>query len=86
MRIVEGVTAEPSGNRLVVLNAAGTAISTLNPTAASIWRQLGAVQSFDELEVRVAERYPAVERDELRRDLVEFVDEMADLGLMSRGD
>ena len=86
IRIVEGVTAEHSGDRVVILDAAGSAISTLNPTGATIWGLLEADMSLDDLAEATATIFSSVDRQQLVADIREFVEELCGLGLLSAED
>ena len=70
----EGVVAERSGDRTVVLDADGTTLTTLSPVGALLWDQLpcdiaGAV-------AYLATQFADVETDVFVADVTAFFDEL----------
>ena len=80
-RPADGVVAEASGDRAVVLHADGTKLSTLSPSGAQLWWWLPATRA--ELLERLRGSYPAVDAAVLARDLDVFLDEVREHGLIA---
>ncbi|MEM9607931.1 MAG: PqqD family peptide modification chaperone [Actinomycetota bacterium] len=83
-RQAEGVTSERTDERVVVLDAAGTTMTTLNPTGAVLWGAIDGARGVEELtDVLVAE-FPSVDRSVLQADVRTFVDELLADGLIEQ--
>jgi hypothetical protein len=81
---VDGVTAERSGDRTVVLDASGRVLSTLSPVGTIVWEALPARGS--ELLECLEEVFPEIDEDLLQRDLELFIDELIAVELITRVD
>lgn len=73
---VDGVTSEWSGERIVVLDAAGETMITLSPVGALIWDQLAAPADLSHLVAQLHERFPEVDRSLLLADAERFLAEL----------
>lgn len=81
-RRVEGVTSESSGARVVILDADGETLTTLNPSGAVAWEALDEARSLDEIVERLQREYPDVADDVLHEDGRRFVAELRSAGLI----
>ena len=81
-RQAPGTTAERSGERVVVLDAEGRTITTLNPTGATVWATLESASDVDALATALQQPHPDVDREVLRRDATAFVGELLEVGLI----
>jgi hypothetical protein len=81
---VDGVTAERSGERTVVLNADGTVLSTLSPVGTIVWEALPGERTA--LLEQLKELFPDIDEDSLDRDLDLFIDELVTVELITRVD
>jgi hypothetical protein len=79
-RAADGVVAEASGDRAVVLHADGASLSTLSPSGAQLWWWLPASRA--ELLARLCGAHPEVDVATLGRDLDAFLDEIRGHGLI----
>lgn len=68
------VTAERSGDRVVVLDAAGTVLSTLSPVGTIVWERLPGSRA--ELVEHLQERFGEVAAEVLAADLERFLAEL----------
>lgn len=75
----KGVTAERSGDRVIVLDASGQTLSTLSPVGAWLWERLPAGSTT--LLEQLCEEFPSVDRATLSRDVEDFLTELCDAGL-----
>lgn len=78
----DGVTSESSGSRVVILDAAGETLTTLNPTGAVVWDAFSEPRSLDEVMARLQREYPEVDPDVLRDDGARFVGDLRSAGLI----
>ena len=81
---VDGVSAERSGERTVVLDASGTVLTTLSPVGTIVWEALPGDRA-DLLE-HLGTLFPEVEHDVLDSDLALFIDELVAVELIVRVD
>lgn len=86
VNVAPGVTAESTGDRVVILNGDGTAMTTLNPVGSILWERLGAAATIDDLCGVVRDRFPSVADDVARSDVGQFVDELVGLALVHLND
>ena len=82
--IASGVVGEASGDRVMVLHADGSHVSTLSPVGAVIWHCLPATR--DEILQELTSRYDGVESAVLAADLDRFLAELSAAGLVVGGD
>jgi hypothetical protein len=80
----QGVTAERSGDRMVVLDVEGRVLSTLSPVGSLIWEALPA--PVDSLLVRLRAEFPEVDPAVLETDARRFLDELCAAGLTVQRD
>ena len=76
----EGVTAERSADRVVVLDAEGATLSTLSPVGALVWELLPADAAT--VVERLRETFPAVEPAVLTADAEAFLSALREAGLI----
>lgn len=76
-----GVSFEPSGDRVVILDADGTVMTTLNPVGTVIWKALDGRDAATLAEDLVAD-FDGVDAATLRADIEEFVAELAAANLV----
>lgn len=79
-----GVTAERSGDRVVLLDASGTTLFTLSPVGSLIWEWLPA--DTGTILARLAETFPAVTQEVLASDASRFLDQLGEEGLVGETD
>jgi hypothetical protein len=77
------VTYEMSGDRAVILDAAGTVMTTLNEVGTVIWCELDGARDAAELAADLAPRFEGVEIAALRADIDEFAASLLEAGLIS---
>lgn len=85
MRFVQSpeVTFEVVDGRAVMVDPAGAELVTLNPTASVVWESFARPCTADDAAAALHERVAdAVALDEVRRDVVDLVDELHGLGLL----
>lgn len=83
---VVGATSEWSANRVVVLDPAGSVLTTLNETGSVVWDRLRTPASAEEIAAALAERYPEIEPQRLRTDARAFIVELVEAGLIVASD
>jgi hypothetical protein len=81
---IDGVTAERSGERTVVLDASGTVLSTLSRVGTLVWEALPGDRS--DLLGHLRELFPEVDPAVLEGDLDAFIDELVAVELIVRVD
>lgn len=79
-----GVTAEHSGDRVVLLDASGTTLFTLSPVGSLIWEWLPA--DTGTILARLVETFPGVTQDVLAADASRFLDQLGEEGLVGDTD
>lgn len=79
------MTWDDAGDRVVVLDAAGSTLITLNPVGSVLWEQLDRPRGADRLAEVLAERFPDEDPATLREDVDAFVTELVDAGLLLTG-
>ncbi len=83
IRRAEGVTFEPSGDSVVILDADGSVITTLNAVGTVIWHELDGERDVAALARDLSERFEGVSESELEADIAEFVASLADAALVT---
>ncbi|MEE8603379.1 PqqD family protein [Euzebya tangerina] len=81
-----GVTAEPSGDRTVVLDAEATTMSTLNPVGALLFAQLVTPHTAAQLVEVLRRQFPDVPVTTLESDVDSFLAQMRSAGLIVPAD
>jgi hypothetical protein len=76
------VTWELADERAVILDAAGSTLTTLNPLGTVIWRHLDEPRRASELSDALAGRFPSVNRRQLDADTEEFIVTLVGEGLV----
>ncbi len=79
------MTWDDAGDRVVVLDAAGTTLITLNPVGSVLWGQLEEPSDTERLAEVLGERFPDEDPSALRGDVESFVAELVDTGLLLAG-
>ena len=79
----QGVTFEMSGDRIVILDAEGAVMTTINSVGSLIWQELDGERDTAALAQHLSERFPAVERADLITDIEEFLSSMSQAGLVA---
>jgi len=82
IRRCEGVTFEPSGDRVVILDPDGTVMTTLNPVGSKIWAELDGRRTITELAADLAPRFDGVDEATLATDIADFVESLRESGLV----
>ena len=77
-----GVSYEPSGDTVVILDADGTVMTTLNPVGAVIWKALDGERDAAALAMGLVSRFDDVAVDELEADIVAFVESLVEVKLV----
>jgi len=78
----EGVTFEPSGDRVVILDPDGTVMTTLNPIGSKIWTELDGRRTIAELAADLAPEFDGVDEATLAADIADFVETLRESGLV----
>ncbi len=76
------VTHEDAGERAVLLDGAGSAMTTLNPVGSLIWRELDGDRSTSELAKVLATHFNDVDQPTLEADIDSFLAELSEDGLV----
>lgn len=72
-----GVSYEPSGDTVVILDADGTVLTTLNPVGALIWHHLDGERDVAALARDLVGEFEGVDEETLAADIETFVGELA---------
>jgi hypothetical protein len=78
----DGVTYEPSGDTVVILDADGTVMTTLNPVGAVIWKALDGNRGAAQLARDLRDQFEGVDEKTLTADITEFIASLAQSGLV----
>ncbi|MEZ5247565.1 MAG: PqqD family protein [Acidimicrobiales bacterium] len=70
---------------MVILNADGTVLTTLNPVGSLIWRALDGERDATALANHLVHQLEGVSVEQLERDIVEFIEELASADLVDIG-
>jgi hypothetical protein len=76
------MTWDDAGDRVVILDARGSALITLNPVGTLLWHALAEPLAPPALVDRLADEFPDVDRAQLDADVQEFVDSLLAEGLV----
>ncbi len=82
----DGVTYEPSGDRVVILDSGGTVMTTLNPVGTRIWEELDGRRDVHELATDLATDFDGVAVATLVTDITEFIETLRESGLVEDSD
>ena len=77
IRRAVGVSHEPSGDNVVILDAAGSVMTTLNEVGTIIWNELAEQAEVSGIVERLAEKFPDISKTELTADVEEFIASLA---------
>jgi hypothetical protein len=77
-----GCTAELVGDRILVVDARGRHITTLNPVGSLVWQAVDGVRDLDAITAEVTRATTGADGDQVRRDVERFLAELADDGLV----
>jgi hypothetical protein len=77
-----GLTWEMADDRAVILDAAGSTLTTLNAVGTLVWRHLDHPRDPSELADHLAEHFPEVGVSELEADVEAFLAQLHDEGLV----
>ena len=78
----DGVSFEPSGDTVVILDADGTVMTTLNPVGAAIWQELDGRRDAAALAKDLVRRFDGVSVEELEADITTFVESLLESKLV----
>ncbi len=81
-----GVSHEPSGDRVVILDVKGTVMTTLNPVGAKIWGALDGVRDLPTIAADLEPEFVGVDADTLLTDIVKFVETLRESDLVEGSD
>ena len=76
------VTSETVEGQAVLIAPEGDEIITLNPVGTLVWDALATARDVDSLTDHLLTQFVNVERDELQGDVVAFLGELRDSGLI----
>jgi len=78
----DGVSYEPSGDTVVILDADGTVMTTLNPVGAVIWKALDGERDAAALAAELVPQFDGVAVHELEADIIDFVESLVEAKLV----
>jgi hypothetical protein len=81
-RRASGVTYEMSGERAVILDAAGSVMTTLNEVGSVIWRELDGERDSKALASDLAPKFDGVDTETLEADIDDFAASLLEAGLV----
>ena len=81
-RRASGVTYEMSGERAVILDAAGSVMTTLNEVGSVIWRELDGERDAKTLASDLAPKFEGVDTETLEADIDDFAASLLEAGLI----
>lgn len=81
IRRAPGVTYEMSGDRAVILDAAGSVMTTLNEVGTVIWCELDGQRDAAALATALAPKFEGVDAEALQADIDEFAASLLEAGL-----
>jgi hypothetical protein len=77
------VVFEVVDGRAVLVDPTGSELITLNPVGSMIWAALEQPANADTLTERLLPEFEDVTHDQLHADIVEFLTELTQLGLLT---
>jgi hypothetical protein len=80
------VTSETVDGQAVLIGPAGDEIITLNPVGTLVWDALVTARDVESITDELLPQFVDVERDELQSDVVAFIGELRDCGLIEERD
>lgn len=81
-RRAPAVTYEMSGDRAVILDAAGSVMTTLNAVGTVIWRELDGERDSAALAGDLVEAFDGVDPETLEADINDFAASLIEAGLI----
>ena len=78
----DGVNYEASGEGVVILNADGTTLTTLNPIGSVIWRALDGHRDAAALATDLVDELVGVTLEQLTADIESFIASLTDVDLV----
>ena len=81
-RRAPAVTYEMSGDRAVILDPAGSVMTTLNEVGSVIWQELDGERDSASLAVDLAPTFDGVDLETLEADIKEFAASLIEAGLI----
>jgi hypothetical protein len=78
----DGVSYEPSGDTVVILDVDGTVMTTLNPIGAVIWKALDGERDAAALAADLSSEFEGVAAEELEGDIDRFIASLAESNLV----
>jgi Coenzyme PQQ synthesis protein D (PqqD) len=82
-RHADDLSWDDAGERVVILDADGTTITTLNPVGSLLWRRLSQPCESADLVDHLAAQFPDVDRGQLAQDVDEYLAQLHDEGLLT---
>ncbi len=77
-----GVTYENSGDIVVILDEAGSELTSLNAVGSIVWHELDGHRNVEQLAADLLNRFEGVTAEELAVDIELFVGELAEADLV----
>ncbi|GJM39260.1 MAG: hypothetical protein DHS20C19_26270 [Acidimicrobiales bacterium] len=77
-----GVSYEPSGESVVILDADGTVLTTLNAVGAVVWKELDGERDARALARDLVVGFDGVDEDELTGDIEAFIGSLVESSLV----
>ena len=78
----KGVSFEPSGDSVVILDADATVLTTLNPTGALIWRSLDGRRDAEALARDLVSQFQGIDEAQLLEDIRQFIASLVEAELV----
>ena len=82
IRRADGVSYEPSGDSVVILDADGVVMTTLNELGTVIWNELGDETELASIVEQLGRRFPDIGEAELTTDVEEFITSLVEANLV----
>ncbi len=79
----DGVVFEVVDGRAVLVDPTGSELITLNPVASMIWQALEDPTDAGAIADRLLPEFEDVTRDQLHADVVDFLKELDELGVLA---
>ena len=77
------IVFEVVDGRAVLVDPSGSELITLNPVASMIWEALAEPSDADSIADRLLPEFEDVSREQLHADIVEFLKELDELGVLA---
>jgi len=79
----QSVVFEVVDGRAVLVDPSGSELITLNPVGSLIWNALAEPTDADAIATRLLPEFDDVTHEQLHADIVEFLRELGELGLLT---